>query len=80
MPKRLDLGPFVHANPRHLVVANGHKQVVLVQHLVVLEVVQHGIGDHAGLCCQEDRGAFDAHRRADKHRLQKAGQVDRIIT
>ena len=42
--QRLDLDALVEADPGHLVVAHGDEQVVLVQHLVVLEVVQQRVG------------------------------------
>ena len=59
-------------------VAHRDKQVVLVQHFVVLEVVQHGIGNGAGFGRQEHRRAFHACWRTDKYRFQETGQVDRI--
>jgi hypothetical protein len=39
---------LVQADPRHLVVAHGDEQVVLVQHLVVLQVVQQALGTVPG--------------------------------
>ena len=46
--QRLHLQTLVNLDPRHLVVHHRDKQIVFVQHLVVLEVVQQSIGHAAG--------------------------------
>ena len=51
-----------------------------MQHLVVLEVVQQGVGHDAGLGGQEHGGAFHAGRGADEHGLQEARQVQRVLS
>jgi hypothetical protein len=45
------------------VVLDRDEQVLLVQHLVVLEVVQKRVGGRAGLCVEEHRRAGHAQRR-----------------
>jgi hypothetical protein len=47
--QRVDLDALVHRDPGHLVVAHGDEHVLLVQHLVVLQVVQQRVGHGAGL-------------------------------
>ena len=61
-------------------VAHRHKQVVGVQHLVVLEVVEQRVGHAALVRRQEHRRSLDPGRRADKHRFQKAFQIQRVGT
>src|SRR6185312_389953 len=78
VPQRLDLEPLVHADPRDFVAAHGHEQVLLMQHLIVLEVVQQRVRHHAGAGGQEHGSAGDARRRVHKHGLEKAGQVDGV--
>ena len=53
-------------------------RLLLVQHLVVLEVVQHGVGHRAGLGGEEHRRALDPRWRTDEHGFQKTGQIDRV--
>ena len=59
-------------------VAHGHKQIVLVQHLVVLKVVQQRIGHRAHFRRQKDSRTLNPHRRAYKYGLQKAGQINGV--
>ena len=56
------------------------KKVVFMQHLVVLEVVQHGIGHGARLGGQKDCRAFYAPRRVDEHGVKKAFEINGIVT
>ena len=78
VPQGFKREALVQANPGHLVVAYRDKQIGRVQHLVVFQVVQQGIGYGAGLGGQKHGGAFHPHRRANKHGLQKTGQVHGI--
>ena len=55
-----------------------HEQVVGVQHLVVLEVVQQGIGHSAWLTGKENGGAFNSGRWADKNSIKKTFEVYRV--
>jgi hypothetical protein len=69
-------GIDVHAvAPRHardLLGDHAHQHHLLVQHLVVLEIVEECRGRPLEVGDQEDGGAGDAHRRA---RLQVAHEV-----
>ena len=76
--QRVNFKALVQADPGHFVVAHRHKQVVVVQHLVVLEVVQHGVGNGAHLGGEKHSRALNTGRRADKDCLQKAGQINGI--
>ena len=78
VPQRLDLQPLIQANPGCLMVVHGDKQVLLVQYLVVLEVVQQGIGYRASFGRQEDGRAIHPGGRADEDRFQKVLEVDGI--
>ena len=59
-------------------VAHRDEEVLLVQHLVVLEVVQQGIGHCSRLSRQKNGGAFHPGRGADEDRLQKILEVNGI--
>ena len=79
MAQRLDGQAFVHADPGHFMAAHCHEQVVFMQHLVVLQVVEQGIGHGTRIRRQKHRRALHPRRRAHEHRLQEALQVDGIL-
>ena len=58
--QRLHLHPLVHRHPRHLVELHGEDHVALVQHLVVLEVVQQRLRHGARVGHRIHRGALGA--------------------
>ena len=74
IPQRLDLKALVQPDPRHLVIAHGDEQVVLMQHFVVFKIVQQRIRHNSRFCGQKHRCTVDATRRADEHRVQKLRQ------
>ena len=78
VPQGFDLNPLFQANPGHRVVAHGDEQVVLVQHLVVLEVVQQRVGHGAGLSRQEHGSAVHPCWWADEDCVDETVEVQRV--
>ncbi|MPM32406.1 hypothetical protein SDC9_78968 [bioreactor metagenome] len=78
--QRFDLHALVHSDPWHLMVDDGDEDVLLVQHLVVLEVVQQRVGRHLGVGRQEHRRAGHARDRRllQQHHLQEVAQVNAV--
>ncbi len=76
--ERLDGHLFPQRDARNVARLDVDEQVVGVQHLVVLEVVQHGPGHHAGMGREEDGGAVHAGGSGREDRLQEGQQLDRL--
>ena len=76
--ERRDLHAPVHRHPRHFVEGHGQDHVALVQHLVVLEVVQQRLwhGGRIGHCV--DRGALSPAHRARVQRIDEGLQCEPV--
>jgi hypothetical protein len=58
---------------------HGQKQIGLVQHLVVLQVMQQGVGHYAHTGRQKHSRTIRPYRWVRKDSFQKARQVDGIL-
>ena len=73
----LDAHAVFHLDARNVLGPHGQDHVLLVQHLVVLEVVQQSGGRRIGIARQEHGGSLDLMRRAlfeHPHQLQEAAR------